>query len=135
MLGFTEYDCPERPCICQHWLDSYFAQITFSHIYKLTTRLTFVILSLLPFVQLFSQFDADGEGFADVETFLEVCIVFGKIINRKKMKSKWKVSNHCQLLMVQLSSNTDMLIWLIDFPLFSFRPCKQLVVESVLKEI
>ena len=44
----------------------------------------FVILSLLPFVQLFSQFDADGEGFADVETFLEVCIVFGKVIIVKK---------------------------------------------------
>lgn len=72
VLGLKEHDRPERPCTCQHWLDSNFAQITFSHIYKLTTRLTFVILSLLPFVQLFSQYDADGEGFADVETFLEV---------------------------------------------------------------
>lgn len=79
----------------------------------MTTRL-FVILSLLPFVQLFSQFDADGEGFADVETFLEVCIVFGKVIIVKKMNSdlsKWEVSNHFELLMVQLCSNTDMVLF------------------------
>ncbi len=33
----------------------------------------FVSFCLLS-TQLFNQFDADGEGFADVETFLEVCI-------------------------------------------------------------
>lgn len=33
-----------------------------------------VFCFFLSFVQLFNQFDADGEGFADVETFLEVCI-------------------------------------------------------------
>lgn len=33
-----------------------------------------MLTELVPvtFVQLFSQFDAEGEGFADVETFLEV---------------------------------------------------------------
>lgn len=42
--------------------------------YKLNLFLSFY--PFLPFIQLFSQFDADGEGFADVETFLEVCNIF-----------------------------------------------------------
>lgn len=43
----------------------------------------FTFLSFYPFLcftQLFSQFDADGEGYADVETFLEVCIIFSNVV-------------------------------------------------------
>ena len=37
-----------------------------------------MLTELVPvtFVQLFSQFDAEGEGFADVETFLEVGYIY-----------------------------------------------------------
>lgn len=51
---------------------------------------------LLAFLQLFNQFDAEGEGFADVETFLETLQASGGGISSKgDLRTSIKTLQNC----------------------------------------